>query len=72
MVIIGNMHTEILELMENAIESIKYNTLTIKRIYKDKIVSKYYVCNIAEWNWFLNRYFPKAELTCESIHYIKN
>lgn len=58
--------------METAIRTVKLKQLTTKRIYDDKIHYKYYVCNIATWNWFLNRYYPKAELIYERIHYIKN
>ena len=57
--------------MEIAINTIKFNTLTTKRYYKDKIISKFYVCKIATWNWYLNRYYPKADIVFEQTHYIK-
>jgi len=67
----GNIHVICKELMEIAIQKIKHTTLTTKRYYKDKIITKQYVCRIAIWNWFLNRYYPKADLLFEQTHYIK-
>ena len=31
--------------------------------------TKYYVCTHCEWNYHLNRYYPKAELIMEIEHY---
>lgn len=71
MIIIGNMHVICREQIEQAINSVKHSKLITKRIYDNKIHYKYYCCNIACWNWYLNRYYPKAELVAERIHYIK-
>lgn len=43
---------------------IKYKKLRIT--YKN--ITKYYVCNTMVWNWWLNRYYPKAELILEVEH----
>lgn len=77
MFIIGNLgvileHLKDDKTRKTIADTIKHRKLTTKRIYDDKIHYKYYVCNIVVWNWYLNRYYPKAELVSEWIHYIKN
>ena len=32
-------------------------------------VFKYYILKICTWNFFLNRYYPKAELILERVRY---
>lgn len=39
----------------------------LKIKYKNK--GFVYVCTHCEWNYWLNRYYPKAELIMEIIHY---
>ena len=48
------------KLINKAVLGVKYPKLTI--INKKKNIDSYYVCNTAEWNFYLDRYYPKAEL----------
>ena len=48
-------------------KGIKYPKLIIKKGNN----TFHYVCNIAEWNYYLGRYYPKAVLImiCEHLKY---
>lgn len=45
---------------------IKHRSIIIRRGCVDYV----YVCHVAEWNFYLDRYYPKAELYME-IHHLK-
>ena len=47
-------------LKDDAMIKIKIPKLII--INKKKLEELYYVCNTVKWNYFLNRYYPNAEL----------
>ena len=48
--------------------NIKFKKLKIRR--GDSVL--YYVCNIVKWNYWLNRYYPHAELDMVIIDYKPN
>lgn len=61
----GNMHIILQELEQEAIDKIKIRRMMIVRDNKEY----HFRCDIAEWNWFLGRYYPKAELMFMVTHY---
>lgn len=48
--------------------TVKHRSLLIKR----GNVDYFYVCNTVEWNYWLDRYYPKAECILEVVHNGRN
>ena len=61
----GNMHTIIENQIDEAMIKVKYPKL---KIVKGNI-EYHYVCNTCEYNHWLNRYYPKADLILEVEHF---
>lgn len=54
--------------IDEALIKLKYPKL--RKTFKD--ITYYYSCTHCEYNWFLNRYYPKAELIMTIEHLNKN
>ena len=50
--------------MKSKTSNIKHPRLKVRKGNTDF----FYVCNTLEWNYYLDRYYPKATLTMEVVH----
>ena len=66
----GKIRDEITEMKKKAMIEIKHKNLVLIKKTEDGDRRYHYVCNTVNWNYFLNRYYPNAELTmvCETIN----